>query len=494
MASCVGQFFQSLKQGIERVEQTSCKETEVKQMTQFESATRRTDTSVLHPSEPCKTQDAPEPSQCSHENYLDRLPAEVLLKIFAFLDASSLFNISFVNKRFHDLANNNALWCVLYACEIEKKKWRPRVCVATEAVSTPCVQERPVGYWKKLLLKEMAGYRDTKWKSELRHMNPHTGMPALTEQVLRRLHIQWEITLTQKNGRECVHEQTRTFFEDSSVTVCWSHGSWPHVYHVDSLQLHGIMRPAVLAPGERPRWRSLIYKTMLNAVQWSFLGADRHMKLLQFSDGIVVGFWRGNWKIAFIMATLHFHKLIEKSLLGSRFCPYVQSQDSAFDPDCDHHGYTLHIVLHNPVQRIMCCRFSPLFMSRATSFGDYWQLSAINLTDVSEHIPVGKISLPWQTEGLHEAVERCCMMTLTVLEEAQRPFWCVSSPVKIQPSKYRFVDLDYEGEQFLLFYEDAEGRVKMTFVWMEEFQQYFLVQLNVIFPAAKVNKHFGGEC
>lgn len=85
-------------------------------------------------------------------------------------------------------------------------------------------------------------------------------------------------------------------------------------------------------------------------------------------------------------------------------------------------------------------------------------------------------------------------MTLTVLDEAQRPFWCASSPVKIQPAKHRLVDLDYEGEQFLLNYEDAEGKVKMTFVWMEEFQQYFLVQLNVIFPAAKVNKLFGGEC
>lgn len=86
------------------------------------------------------------------------------------------------------------------------------------------------------------------------------------------------------------------------------------------------------------------------------------------------------------------------------------------------------------------------------------------------------------------------MMTLTVLDEGQRPFWCVSSPVKMQSKKYRLVDLDYEGEQLLLFYMDADGKVKMTFVFVEEFQQYFLVQLNVIFPAAKVNKHVGGEC
>lgn len=80
---------------------------------------------------------------------------------------------------------SSALWSVLYASEFEKKKWRPSVRIMTEVVSNTIVEEKPAGYWKKLLLKEMAGYKDTMWKTELRHMNPHTGMPALTEQVLR---------------------------------------------------------------------------------------------------------------------------------------------------------------------------------------------------------------------------------------------------------------------------------------------------------------------
>lgn len=85
------------------------------------------------------------------------------------------------------------------------------------------------------------------------------------------------------------------------------------------------------------------------------------------------------------------------------------------------------------------------------------------------------------------------MMTLTVLDEAQRPFWCVSSTVKMY-SRQRVLDLEYEGEQFIILYGDGEGKVKMTFVWMEEFQHYFLVQLATMFPAAKVKRHFGGEC
>jgi len=81
-------------------------------------------------------------------------------------------------------------------------------------------------------------------------------------------------------------------------------------------------------------------------------------------------------------------------------------------------------------------------------------------------------------------------MTLTVLDEAQRPFWCVGSPVKMS-NKLRVVDLEYAGEQFVIKYEDVDGKVKMTFVWMEDLQQCFLVQLITAFPAAKVKKHFG---
>ncbi|KAK9979527.1 hypothetical protein ABG768_012953 [Culter alburnus] len=488
MATGLGEFLRNLRQGLVKADETTRGEAQKGETARAEGARRRRDhdtsSTSLHP------------EQCGGNrrgNYLERLPSEIILKICSFLDASSLFNISFVNKRFHDLANSNALWSVLYASEFEKKKWRPQVRIMTEAVSSTSVEEKPAGYWKKLLLKEMAGYKDTLWKTELRHMNPHTGMPALTEQVLRRLHIQWEITLTKKNGRESVHKQSHIFFEDSSVTVLWSRGVWPYMSSLEGLQLHGIMCPALPGPGDKPRWRSLIHKTSLTrSIPWSYLGADKLVKLLNLNKGIIVGVWRGNWKIAFIMVNLHFHKLIERSLLGSRFCPYIPTGGTAADPDCGRHGYTLHIVLHNPVRRIMCQHFSPLYTSRVPFQDDYVQLIAINFSDVPEHKPVAKISLPWQAEGVQGDVERCCMMTLTVLDEAQRPFWCVSSPVKMS-NKFRAVDLEYEGEQFIIVYEDVEGKVKMTFVWMEMLQQYFLVQLSTAFPAAKVKRHFGGE-
>ncbi|XP_039533329.1 F-box only protein 15 [Pimephales promelas] len=484
MATGVGEILRRLRQSHVKDEETTPGEA---QKGRPQGARRRSDrnTSSTQP-EPGQTLSVFE--QCG--NYIERLPSEIILKICSFLDAFSLLNIGFVNKRFHDLANSNALWSVLYASQIKKKKWRPKGSMMTGALSSTSVEEKPAGYWKKLLLKEMAGYNDTMWKTELRHMNPHTGMPALTEQVIRRLHIQWEITLINKDGRESVYKQTHTFFEDSSVTVYWNCGFWPNMSSLIGLQIHG-MCPALPASRDKPRWRSLIQKTSLNkSVHWSFLGADKLVKLLRFNNGILVGVWRGNWKIAFVMINLHFHKLIERSLLGSTFCPYIPTEDTALDSDSGQHGYTLHIVLHNPLQRIMCQRFSPLYITRVPNQMDYVQLIAIDLADVPQHKPVAKISVPWEAEGLRGNVERCCMMTLTVLDEAQRPFWCVGSPVKMS-NKLRVVDLEYAGEQFVIKYEDVDGKVKMTFVWMEDLQQCFLVQLITAFPAAKVKKHFG---
>lgn len=39
------------------------------------------------------------------------------------------------------------------------------------------------------------------------------------------------------------------------------------------------------------------------------------------------------------------------------------------------------------------------------SQGEFVQLIAIDFANVSEHVPVAKISLPWQAEGLQGEVE-----------------------------------------------------------------------------------------
>lgn len=51
------------------------------------------------------------------------------------------------------------------------------------------------------------------------------------------------------------------------------------------------------------------------------------------------------------------------------------------------------------------------------------------------------------------------MMSLTLLEESQIPFWCVSTPVSMVLANEEPFSYDYQGQHFLIKYQDAEGKV-----------------------------------
>lgn len=81
-------------------------------------------------------------------------------------------------------------------------------------------------------------------------------------------------------------------------------------------------------------------------------------------------------------------------------------------------------------------------------------------------------------------------MSLTLLDEFRKPFWCASSPVAMVPGPMP-VCYDYAGDHFFAQYEDSGGKVKMQLVWMEG--QFSLVSLVIFVPVGKVNRHFGRD-
>ena len=83
-------------------------------------------------------------------------------------------------------------------------------------------------------------------------------------------------------------------------------------------------------------------------------------------------------------------------------------------------------------------------------------------------------------------------MTLTLLDEFQKPFWCVSSPIYITMTKTS-LSFDYKGDHFLMQYQNPDGEVRMELVWLKEQKQFFLISLTVYVAVVKVNKHFSRE-
>ncbi|XP_060920723.1 F-box only protein 15 [Labrus mixtus] len=442
-------------------------------------------------------------SPASSRNFLERLPSEILMKILSYLDASALFILGHVSKLLYQHANENTLWKKIYIAEFGKNKKRKPKSVDGLLLRTSReeVRDGALGYWKWLHFRTMAACDMNKWVRRLGLISCHTGLPSQTEQVLRNLHVTWELTVSDKSGQEGTYEPSWSRFCKTSVTLCWSGGGClPDYRQISTLQLHGVRRIALNCPGlKKPGWSSLMAKVDMQAHTESaqVIGQDRLVELKLLHPGIIIGVWKDQCSVAFIMFTLHFHMLVERSVQGSSVCPYVEPTFNPpfddIDPEYGLHGYQLHIDLHNTVNEIMSRSFSQLFCRKTQICDGLIQFSAISRADLSQHTPLsGSVTLPWRCEALQGAVENCCIMNLTLLDEFKKPFWCVSSSVSMQPQKMP-VSYDYNGEHFLIHYQDSDGQVKMTLVWMEEDKRMLLINLVVCVTVFKVNKYFSQD-
>lgn len=84
-------------------------------------------------------------------------------------------------------------------------------------------------------------------------------------------------------------------------------------------------------------------------------------------------------------------------------------------------------------------------------------------------------------------------MSLTLLDEFRKPFWCVSSPVFLKRQKKPHITFDYDGQHSLIHYQDLDGQVKMELVWMEEKKCFYLISFVVFVSVCKVNEYFSTD-
>ncbi|XP_061815721.1 F-box only protein 15-like isoform X4 [Nerophis lumbriciformis] len=403
------------------------------------------------------------------EIVLERLPSEILIKILSNLDAASLLSLSYVNKIFHQLANDDVVWYKIYTAAFSVKTWRLKSTGDATRKAEP--KEHSSGGWKKKYLWNMGGQELSTWRKELTDVSPFTGLPLQAERILRN-HI-WELKVCDPLGRVVTLDLSRVSFFSTSATLCWSGNRLIQYPHISSVQLFGVRKEALKGP--RPQWCSLICKWDARTCLARFLGRDRLVQVMLLSPGFILGVWRGSKTVAFVMISLHLHRLVERSLLGSPiwstwrtflYVRFVASPCSSYwEPvekwlgDLTVRTYALHFVLHNTVCEIMSVYFHPLIGRPGCPVrGCLVELQATNWSNMSRHrLLPGHIKLPWKSKALEGSVEMCCVMVMTLLEEAHKPLWCVSRPVSIQM--------------------DAQGEVRMTLVRLKEQGQFFVVSL-----------------
>lgn len=77
------------------------------------------------------------------------------------------------------------MWYQFYTRERTKKKKAGQQDQMIHALGMVGVQESPRGYWRNTFFKEIAGLNLNKWRTKLRRIDPFSGMPRHTEEVIR---------------------------------------------------------------------------------------------------------------------------------------------------------------------------------------------------------------------------------------------------------------------------------------------------------------------
>ncbi|KAB0361004.1 hypothetical protein FD754_005160 [Muntiacus muntjak] len=392
------------------------------------------------------------------------MPSEVLLKILSYLDAAALLCAGCVNRRFYHLASDNFIWIRIYSAAFSPKRshWRVDPAEKTDlSVNLLSAGDKEAGYWKKEYLTKQIASVKAALARVLKPLHPHTGLPLKTKEALRMSGLGWVIILRGDDGREYTMEHTHLSFNDSSVTVMWYSKAWPPLATLSTLDLCGVT-PVFMGQSRtptriRPRWYSLITKYQLSQLgESSAVGGDRLTRVFCLPPGLVVGLWKREEELAFVMASLHLHLLVERSMLGSPAVPYElppHAPVSDDSPERGLHGYRLHVDMHSGGVSCLC--------------GSFCNLSA------------------------NKGEAHCSIVDLTLLEEYGKPFWCFSSPVCVRCCPGPSDGPHFLGEAYYVDYSDSEGKLHMELVWIEETEEYFIVSLALYLRLAKVNQWFG---
>ncbi|NXD81552.1 FBX15 protein, partial [Halcyon senegalensis] len=433
------------------------------------------------------------------------MPAEMLIKIFSYLDAASLLSVGCVNKHFYHLANDNGIWLKIYSsCFQPKKAVRKMKTEQTETGSLGCaaLHDRNPGYWKKeYIFKQIAAVK-TRVMQLVKPVDPYTGLPCKNKEAMKASGLSWIIVLKDKYGKEHVMEKAKLAFKDTSLTILWYSTDWPCLGILSTLRLFGVMP---LLPDQSrahnkkgPHRCSLIAEYHLaNLTESSVaVGADKLVQLFSLSPGLLVGLWKEKNEIAFVMASLHYHQLLERSTLGSATVQYALPPNQPvlddIDPEYGLHGYSLHLDMHGRSCTYLCGTFRSLFCRKDDIANGYLRLTVVSLKDSTKHLPLtGTLGLFWETDVFKGSVKNCFMMVVTVLDETGKPFWCFSAPVYLELSSKASGLYDYVGPSYTTDYADSEGKVCVEFVRLEETKEYFIVNLVLYISTKKVNNWYG---
>lgn len=439
---------------------------------------------------------------------INNLPDEILLKILKTLPILDLLTCSVVNKHWCALARDNLIWQDIYC----------------RYVSTCGKKEIGLhqvhGYWKKLCISKTVELRNRKVLSLLRKVHLYTGLVKNTEAAIRKAGITWVLNLigsslgssSRSNSRGGQFFEMRCqdmFFHSMAVVVPFYCQNAPMLKSIKTCQVFSI-NPIFFRKDGRPlldgpHQKSLLLEASFPAAGWSsFVSADSMVgedALVSLHHtplrGLMIATWKDGGELSFIVACFHFHKLVQRCLLGTSSRPYIPSYPNVIEDDIDPlfglHHYQLTLELSGMQTSYYLEHFNGLQCQLGNISDGHAHFTVIREENTYDYTPVStKLNIGWKTESLKGVIQNACLLHATVLEERDEIFWSVSSPVKVHiKENCNYVQFEMKPKSTrYISYQDERGQLHMEINEVEDGRNY-VTRLELSLSLSAINQWFG---
>lgn len=457
----------------------------------------------LEPVCPAKSQNKHKYRQTSINN----LPDEILLKIFKTLPILDLLTCSVVNKHWCALARDNLIWQDIYC----------RYVSTCDKKETGLHQGH--GYWKKLCISKTVELRNRKVLSLLRKVHLYTGLVKNTEAAIRKAGITWMLCLIGSNQGGTSHSSSRSqfiemrcqdmFFHSMAVVVPFYCQNAPalksiktcQVFSINPIFFHKDGRPLL----DGPHQKSLLLEASCPNAGWSsfispdsLIGEDALVSLHHTPlHGLLFATWKDDGELSFIVACFHFHKLVQRCLLGTSSRPYIPSYPNVIEDDIDPlfglHHYQLTVELSGMQTSYYLEHFNGLQCQLGNISDGHAHFTVIREENTYDYTPLStKLNMGWKTEALKGVIQNACLLHATVLEERDEIFWSVSSPVQVQVKENcNHVQFEMTSRSTrYISYKDDRGQLHMEINECEDGRNY-VTRLELSLSLGAINQWFG---
>ncbi|KAL4234816.1 proteasome-mediated ubiquitin-dependent protein catabolic process [Mactra antiquata] len=424
---------------------------------------------------------------------INSLPDELLLKIFSYLDAGSLLMAARVCQRWLPIAKDKELWDKIYS------NFFNSVPSASGTKSGKVENQNK----KSMYIKSITNTRNKKAMRFLKKISPFTGMPHDTDKALKFTGVYYQLTFIDTDKTEHILNSNDIFYHAMSMSVRWYNLDMPSIKSLREIKVHAV-NPLFFDEKGKALWNSPYQRSILlnYDINWSKViqtskptGCDDMILLYTLPDGLVIATWQRGGEMAFVTVGLHYNQIVNRCLMGTSDTPFDLGIHKVIPDDVDPsyglHDYQCTVEFRTLRNTLWKQQFQRLHCKKEHIASGYAVYPLIE--EEYTHVTFDKhLQFPWKTDAFKGIVENVVWVDVTVMDERQEPYWCVSCCTNVGDKNFK-KDFDFEfgnDGAYNMSYTDNRGKIESEMRKGDD-KQYIMTKLTLKISLDAINSWFG---